>query len=327
VTSGRVRIAAAIHPSTVTQRSAIFSTSPGRALSSEQIGILLFFCGLSTFAIFDATSKYLVQIYPALFVNWVRYCIVALVGLLSILRYGNVLPSSRRLRVLLGLRGLALAFVGICFMLALQTMPLGAATAILFTSPLIVLLLSPWVLGERLGRAKWLAVIVGFSGMLLIVRPGGHLPLAGTMLMLIAAISFAGFQLLTRLLARDVPNHIQYAYTSFMCVLVAAIPAPFFLPEVWPSAAHVVLIIGLSLANAAGQLLLIAAFRRVAASTLAPLNYFQLLMAVLIGLIWFHEMPDGPALGGMALIMLAGLFLARGRAAQVPAAPLNETEE
>ncbi len=295
------------------------SNPQGRALGSEQIGILLFFCGLTTFAIFDATSKYLVQLYPALFVNWLRYCVVALVGVFSIVRYGNTLPASRRLRVLLFLRGLALAIVGLCFMVALQTMPLAAATAILFTSPLIVMAFSPLVLGERLGRRKWLAVGVGFFGMLLIVRPGGHLPLAGTALMLVAALSFASFQLLTRRLTRDVPNHVQYAYTSFVCVLVAAIPAPFHLPDAWPSLTDMVLIVGLSLANAAGQLVLIAAFRRVPASTLAPLNYFQLLMAVLIGLLWFKEMPDGLALSGMALIMFAGLFLARAQPGPSPA--------
>src|SRR5690606_18170942 len=136
------------------------------------------------------------------------------------------------------------------------------------------------------------------------------LPWIGTALMVVSAISFALFQLLTRRLSGHVPNHIQYATTAFICFVITALPAPFFLPDPWPGALDLLFIVGLGLCNATGQLLLIAAFQRVPASTLAPFNYCQLLMAMVFSIFWFHQTPDTLALTGMALIIAAGVFLA-----------------
>ncbi len=285
-------------------------------LQPQPAGILLFFCGLVTFAIFDASSKYLLQTYPAPFLNIMRYTTVALVGVAMLAQHGWAIPAAPSLRRLLLLRGVALGTVGTCFMTALQWMPLAEATAIYFTSPLIIVALSPWALGERLNRAKWLAVCAGFAGMLLIVRPGNNLPWLGTLLMVISALSFAAFQLVTRRIAGQVPNHTQYATTAFICFIITAIPAPFFLPDPWPDATDLIFIIGLGLCNAAGQLLLIAAFQRVAASTLAPFNYCQLLMAVAFSTFWFGQVPDMLAFMGIALIIIAGIFLATYRSRQ-----------
>ncbi|MDS1139920.1 DMT family transporter [Pusillimonas sp. SM2304] len=279
-------------------------------LGPQQAGILLFFCGLVTFAFFDASSKYLLQTYPAPFLNIMRYSTVAVVGIIMLVRYGHTMPREPAHRWQLLLRGVALGTVGTCFMTALQWMPLAEATAIYFTSPLIVVALSPWLLSERLTRAKWVAVVTGFAGMLLIVRPGNELPWLGTLLMVVSAVSFALFQLLTRRLSSRVPNHIQYAYTAFICFIITALPAPFFLPDPWPGALDLLFIVSLGLCNATGQLLLIAAFQRVAASTLAPFNYCQLLMAVAFSMFWFQQTPDLPALAGIALIIAAGVFLA-----------------
>lgn len=279
------------------------------ALRPQHAGIVLFFCGLMTFSLFDASSKHLLEVYPAPFLNIMRYSTVALVGVALLVRYGWALPTSSRLRGQMLLRGIALGIVGTCFMTALQWMPLAEATAIYFTSPLIVVVLSPWFLGERLTVAKWIAVITGFAGMLLIVRPGNDLPLLGTLLMAAAAICFALFQLLTRRLASDVPSHTQYAYTAFICVVITGLPAPFFLPDPWPGPLDFLFIVSLGLCNAAGQLLLIAAFQRVAASTLAPFNYCQLLMAIAFSTFWFGQIPDALALTGIGLIMAAGIFL------------------
>lgn len=280
---------------------------------SQRLGIMLFFCGLIGFSIFDASSKYLLETYPAPFLNVMRYATVAGIGVLMLLRH----PASRFWRSphkgLLLLRGLALGTVGTCFMTALTWMPLAEATAIYFTSPLIVVALSPWFLKERVGAAKWLAVGAGFAGMLLIIRPGNDLPWLGTALMLISALSFALFQLLTRQLANKVPGYIQYSYTAFTCLFITAVPAPFFLPDPWPDLHDLLFIIGLGLCNGAAQLLLIAAFQRVAASTLSPFNYFQLLMAIAFSTFLFKQPPDSLALIGIGLITLAGVFLATHR--------------
>lgn len=285
------------------------------AAASQRIGILLFFCGLVGFSIFDASSKYLLETYPAPFLNVMRYATVALLGVFMLVRHQHARLWESPHKGLLVMRGLALGTVGTCFMTALAWMPLAEATAIYFTSPLIVVALSPWFLQERVGTAKWVAVCAGFCGMLLIIRPGNNLPWLGTGLMAVSAVSFAIFQLLTRRLAGKVPSHIQYSSTAFVCLIITAAPAPFFLPNQWPNLLDLLFIIGLGVCNGTAQLLLIAAFQRVNASTLAPFNYFQLLMAIAFSTFWFKQVPDTLAMAGIALIMLAGIFLAtyRGR--------------
>lgn len=281
--------------------------------ASRRLGLLLFLCGLMTFAVFDASSKHLLETYPAPFLNIMRYATVATLGVAMLWRHGGPRLRDAPHQSLLIARGVALGTVGTCFMTALTWMPLAEATAIYFTSPLIVVVLSPWFLQERVELTKWLAVIAGFAGMLLIVRPGNSLPLIGTVLMVVSAVSFAVFQLLTRRLAGKVPGHIQYSYTAFVCVVITGLPAPFFLPDPWPDLPDFLFILSLGICNGAGHLLLLAAFHRVAASTLAPLNYCQLLMAVAFSTFLFNQPPDVPAMMGIGLIAAAGVFLALPR--------------
>ena len=159
--------------------------------------------------------------------------------------------------------------------------------------------------------AQWAAVAVGFAGMLLIVRPGADLPWLGTLLMAVSAVSYAVFQVLTRKLARcrgrcvclhrpHLPDRDRAAR--------AVLPA-----RSWPAAPDLALIVGLGLCSGLAQILLISAFQRVPAATLAPLNYFQLLLAVIFSTFWLQRPPDSLAMAGMLLIMAAGMFLALRR--------------
>ncbi|KXJ63194.1 hypothetical protein AXY46_02735 [Achromobacter xylosoxidans] len=290
---------------------------------ARQTGVLLFFAALVAFATFDAGAKQLLERYPAPFLNVMRYLAVVTLAMGMLWRHGRGLRlRDAPEKPLLVLRGVMLATVATCFMTALIWMPLSEATAIYFTAPLIMVALSPWLLGERVRAAQWGAVAAGFAGMLLIVRPGGDLPLLGTMLMAVSAVSYAIFQVLTRKLSNKVPGPVQYAYTAFICLIVTALPAPFFLPDPWPGTADTVIILALGACSGLAQILLIAAFQRVPAATLAPLNYFQLLLALGFSTFWFQRPPDALALAGMGLIMAAGVFLALRpvRTASTPAA-------
>lgn len=288
---------------------------------ARQTGVLLFFAALVAFATFDAGAKQLLERYPAPFLNVMRYLAVVTLAMGMLWRHGRGLRlRDAPEKPLLVLRGVMLATVATCFMTALIWMPLSEATAIYFTAPLIMVALSPWLLGERVRAAQWGAVATGFAGMLLIVRPGGDLPLLGTLLMAVSAVSYAIFQVLTRKLSNKVPGPVQYAYTAFICLIVTALPAPFFLPDPWPGAADTVIILALGACSGLAQILLIAAFQRVPAATLAPLNYFQLLLALGFSTFWFQRPPDALALAGMGLIMAAGIFLAL-RPVRTPSTP------
>ncbi|EHK67253.1 DMT family transporter [Achromobacter arsenitoxydans] len=294
--------------------SAVPASLPAHS-AARQTGILLFFAALVAFATFDAGAKQMLERYPAPFLNVMRYLAVVTLAVVMLWRHGRgVRLRDAPEKPLLVLRGVMLATVATCFMTALIWMPLSEATAIYFTAPLIMVALSPWMLGERVRPAQWAAVGAGFAGMLLIVRPGSNLPALGTLLMAVSAISYAIFQVLTRKLSGKVPGPVQYAYTAFICLIVTALPAPFFLPDPWPGLADTLIIVSLGACSGLAQILLIAAFQRVSAATLAPLNYFQLLLAVGFSTFWFQRPPDALALAGIGLIMASGVFLALRRA-------------
>lgn len=282
-------------------------------LDSRAAGIAIFVGALTLFAGYDAFAKHILQFYPAPFVNLMRYCSIGLIATAVLWRSGELRLWRTPHRGLLVLRGALLAVVATCFMTALIWMPLAEATAIYFTAPLVIVALSPAVLGERVGRSRWVAVGLGFCGMLLIVRPGNDLPLIGTLLMAVSAVCYAAFQLLTRRLSGLVSPALQYGYMALICFVVTAVPAPFFWPTQPVAVADVLLLMGAAAASGIAQLLLLAAFRRVEAATLAPLNYLQLLMAVLISSFWFARTPDAIAGAGIALIVVAGLYLSLGR--------------
>lgn len=287
------------------------TTAALRAPGSRSAGIALFLCALVAFASYDAFCKKMLQFYPAPFVNLMRYLSVICIAFAMLLHHGDLRIWRAPQKKLLLLRGAMLATVATCFMTALIWMPLAEATAIYFTAPLLMVALSPWLVGEQVQRSRWVAVVVGFAGMLLIVRPGSELPWLGTLLMAIAAVCYAVFQLLTRRLAGMVASPVQYAYTALVCLIATTLPAPLFLPAERPEAGAVLLLLAGGACSGAAQWLLLAAFERVEASTLAPLNYFQLLLAVAFSTFWFHKPPDALALSGIALIIAAGVYLAR----------------
>jgi drug/metabolite transporter (DMT)-like permease len=282
-------------------------------IGARGAGVACFMLALLANSIFDAGSKHLLTEYPAPFLNVMRYAVVSLIGLGLLIRQGSTpiwpAPSDKPLLLV---RGLTLAAVGTCFMTALIWMPLSEATAIYFSSPCMVVALSPWLLRERVTPLQWLAVGIGLGGMLFIVRPGSDLPWLGTTLMIVSAVCYALFQLFTRKLAGRVHPATQYVSTALICLLATLPPALFFPPARWPDLRDWSMILGLATANGLSQMLVLVAFRHVAAATLAPLNYFHLLMAVLLSATIFHRPPDLPAMIGMAMIAAAGILILKG---------------
>lgn len=272
-------------------------------------GCAFFLCALSTLAALDALAKDLVQRNPAPLVNMVRYSVVLLMAVTMMLVKRVPFRVDGQERRLLLIRGFCLGVVGICFMPALIYLPLGEATALYFVAPLIVVLLAPMVLGEHVRFRQYLAVVVGMIGMLLIVNPGGELSLIGSGLMLIAATSFAMVQLLTRKLTHRVISEQQFFYAAAVCAPMGFIVLLFYWPEAPPPSSEILELGLMGFCGALGQYLLIYAFKFVPASTLAPINYFQLIVAVILSRIFFDQTPGWMSFVGMALIAGAGMSL------------------
>lgn len=288
---------------------------PFTRLSVRTQGMALFVGTLMVFAFYDAFAKTMVAVHSPVVVNLSRYVLMCgLAGFWLVqLLWGGGTSKAALLQAVrqpaLWLRSASIATVGTCFMGALVTMPLAEATAIYFTAPLLMVALSSRWLGEVVRPMQWVAVWVGFAGMLLIVRPGSQLPLFGSALMAVSALCYAVFQLLTRQLAGKIAAPVQYAHMACVCLAVTAAATVVVWPQRWPSAGEWGILLLGAVASCGGQLLMLAAYKRVAASTLGPLNYLQLLLVVAISAFWFGQVPDVLTLAGTALVAAAGLYL------------------
>ncbi len=189
-------------------------------------GIALLLAALMLFACLDATAKHLSQTFAVPLLVWARYtlhCLLMVVFLAPSMR-GRLLRTRRAgSQILRALMLLATTGLGIA---ALRLMPLAETTALAFLSPLIVTVLAgPW-LGERIGAARWAAVLTGFLGVLLIAQPGGALAGAGVAFALGAAVCYSIYQLLTRQLSASESTLTMLFYTALVgsVVMTAALP-------------------------------------------------------------------------------------------------------
>lgn len=291
----------------MTSPIALVIARPAHALWLQACGIFL--CAMVALATLDMLAKDLVTRHPAPAINLVRYGVVLMMAIVLMRVRGTTwrVPAPHRSTMLW--RGVMLGTVGLTFMQALHTMPLAEATAIYFLSPLIIVALSPWLLGEQVQQRQVVAVVAGFAGMLLIVRPGGALPLAGTVLMLMAAGAYAMLQILTRRLAGKVSMEQQFAWTAVICTAMTVLSLPSADHLAMPGPRDLALMVLVGLLSGLGQYLLIEAFQKVSASSLAPFNYFHLLLAVVFSVLVFGQRPDALALLGIAVIACAGLAL------------------
>lgn len=289
-------------------------------------GIALLLLAMLAFATFDATAKFLSTRYPVPMLVWVRYTLPCL---LLAVWFG---PRQGRRLIATGhpglqiLRGFLLLVVTAAGMTAVRTIPLAEATALLFISPLLVTLLAGPLLGERVPRIVWLATALGFVGVLLIARPGASFDPLGLALMLAAAVSFAGYQLLTRRLASSDRSLVTLFYTMSVGAVAMSTGLPLFWTAVTPTPLHLLLIGSLGLWGMLGHFLLIRAFTHAPASILSPFLYFQLVWASLLGWLVFAQLPDGLTALGIAAIASAGIWLAlaqRPRAPDEAASPIS----
>jgi drug/metabolite transporter (DMT)-like permease len=260
------------------------------------------------FTLLDGSAKWLVQSVPVLVVVWLRFLTHALIG--SALMFpmrGLALVRTRHLRWHL-LRGLMfVAMTGMNFW-ALQYLQLTVTAAIFFTVPILIALLSAPLLGERQDARRWAAILVGFAGVLVIVRPGSDAFHPAMLLSMANAVLVALFNLMTRKLAAyDSPETIQF----LPAVVASVVLAPFALaawetPQGWLEWLTLCL---LGVFGGTGHHLLAMAHRHAPASTLAPFLYQQILYMALFGYLVFGTLPDAQVWLGAAIVVGSGLYL------------------
>jgi len=268
-------------------------------------GIPLLVAGLACLAVLDTTTKFISLSVPLLMALWFRYAFQAVATTLVVLpKRGWELPPTAHPKFQF-LRGLLLVASSALAFLSLKYLPVGEFTAIVMITPLLMTLLASLTLAERVSHWRWLLVMGGFLGTLIIVRPGGERFSWAMLLPLGLVILNAWFQILTSRLARTEDPVIMHFYTGWTGLLLISLALPF----VWTLLDSWLLWAGLALMGlmaTVGHFLMILAYARTPVSTLTPFLYAQIGFAMLGGWLAFSHVPDRLSLLGMAMVAVCG---------------------
>ena len=274
--------------------------------NNPSLGALLTMFAMLAFASMDAISKWLVADYAIGQMMWIRYGVFCFFAWLVVRRRGLLTTARTRQPWLQGLRALLAVIESAVFVLAFRYLPLADTHAIAAASPLIVIVLGVAFLGERAGPARWLAVLAGFAGMLLIVRPGFReldwpllIPVAGAFL-------WGAYQILVRLCARDDTPDTTLVWSAFVAFAATTLVGPWHWQ--WPDASGWALMLAVALLGAVAHYALICALDQADASAVQPYAYTLLVWAAVLGALVFGDIPDHWTLAGAAVIVASGLY-------------------
>ena len=270
-------------------------------------GIALILVTLLLFVSMDTLVKGLVQRNPAPVLIWMRFLVHMLVAagiMLAVPRYRPYMRTKAPVRQLV--RSALLLCTTTTFFFGLRFLKLADLTILTQAAPLIVVALSVLLLGEKVGPRRWFGVLVGFAGLIIILKPGFGFQWA-SLFGLASALIYAIYQIMTRSLSRSEHTMTTFFYTASVGAVAMAAVAPFFWQT--PTLVDAILICVPGIVGGTGHLLLIMAFARSEASLLAPYFYTAILWATILGWAIFDEVPDVFTFVGAGLIVTAGLYV------------------
>lgn len=258
------------------------------------------------FSLSDVMAKYITQSVPTVQLAAIRYTVFVVMAASPLLRNRRLSMRSRRPALQL-LRGVGVVSSALCFILSLAHLPIAEATAINFITPLLITALAMPVLGEVVRLQGWIAVLVGFLGMLVVVRPGAHGLQPAALLVLLSSLFWSVSMLVTRKLAGIDRPGVTLLWTAATGFVILMAMLPFFLAPMTLRLAG--LSVALGLIASTGQWLAVLAFRHARATALAPLGYVQLIWSSVLGLLVFGNVPDRWVVIGAVIIALSGLSI------------------
>ncbi|MBO6891278.1 MAG: DMT family transporter [Roseibium sp.] len=275
--------------------------------SQTTSGIVLMCVGVSFLAINDAFAKALTDHYSPVQILFLRNFIALPFVFLVTLKIGGPSALVSRRPVAHLARGIIWIAAATLFFTSLKFLELAEATALVFAAPVFVTALSALVLGERVRWRRWLAVLGGFLGVLIVVRPGADTFQLASLLPVATAVLYA----VMMISARWVDPKESVWTLSFYMVSVGLFLSLVFVPFVWvmPKNEHIWLFLGIAATGTAGVTMITQAFRFAPASIVAPLDYTALIWATLLGRLIWSETPDFATFFGAAIIIASGLFI------------------
>jgi drug/metabolite transporter (DMT)-like permease len=293
-------------------RASVDAAKPQPATGHPQAvlrGCLLMCLAAGMFPFINASAKLLTAEYAVPQVVWARFAGHLAVVLIAFLPgRGLRLLRPRRPAIQIG-RGALLVGSTLFFISGIGGVPLATASAILFTTPVAVAALSGPLLGERVGGKTWAAILVGFAGVLVIIRPGAAPVSLPVLCMLGAAACYAVYQIVTRR-TRDLDSpETGIVYVALVGTAVTSLAVPFFF-ETPRSLLDLGLFCAMGFFGGFGHYILMRAFQLAPASLLSPLGYTELITATILGWLIFHTIPDALTWLGAAIIIGSGIVVA-----------------
>jgi len=269
-------------------------------------GIALIMAAVFMFSAMDTLAKHMLKSYPMSALMWARYMvhIVVMAVLLGPCMGTRLLRTSHLWLQML--RGVLLLASTIFFYFALRYLPLAEAAAISFVGPVLTALLSGPMLGDKVSRRQWFAVLLGFTGVLIIMRPGGGVVSLAAVFPLATAVLFSVYQIVTRRLSGREHPYTTLFYTAVVGAVITSIAVP--LHWVTPTLVQAGFVVCIGLLGGLGHLLLIRAMEHASPSTLAPFVYSQLIWSTLLAYLAFGDFPEPMTLFGMVVVVAAGLL-------------------
>ncbi|RMQ50418.1 Membrane protein [Pseudomonas cichorii] len=278
----------------------------------QRRGIAMCLLAMLIFASQDAITKFLVKDFAVAQLLMVRYWTFLLVAIVYLAGKGIAKASARSAFPVLQIARALLALgEAALFSWGLKYLGLAESHALFAVFPLLTLALAGWLLRERISMRHWAAALVGFTGTLVILRPGFAIFDPAALIPLLAALAFACYNLLSR----HIGQTDSFATNLFYMAVVGALASSCFGIPAWlpPSPREWMLLGVYSIAGMTAHLLLIKALEYAPATVLQPFNYSLLVFATLVGLLVFGELPDLYTAVGAALVLAGGIYAIRGR--------------
>jgi drug/metabolite transporter (DMT)-like permease len=269
-------------------------------------GIVLMCAAMVCFVTMNTVIKSLRGELPVVELAWGRYFFhAALILLLFPHRIPTLLASARKGMQIL--RSLMVLLATVLMFTAVGLMPIADVVAITFVAPLLIVVLSVVILRETVGIRRWAAVAVGFLGVVVMLRPGGGLFAPVALFPLSVALTYAFYQILTRLVSQsaDPLNTLFYSALVGAVVMSAIVPFDWVTPTPvqWAKLALAGLLGGL------GHYAIIRAYERAEVSLVAPFAYTELIWATALGFLVFGDLPDIRTFVGAGIIVASGIYI------------------
>ena len=259
--------------------------------------------------IMDGFAKYLSSDLPVLQITWARYFFTVAFTLpimFFFFRKNLVWTDKPKLQLI---RGLILLTANICFFYSISIISLAKALTLAFIAPLIVTAFSPIFLGEKVGFRRWSAVIIGFIGSMVVIRPGFVEINLASLAALGTGVMYGFYLIITRKLSSS-DNPLL---TLLLTGVVGAIIISFIMPFVWikPTLNQWSMMAAIGIFACVGHLFIILSLKYADASKLAPFSYFEIVTNIIIGYYFFSDFPDKWTFLGLFIIILSGIYISR----------------